>query len=121
MVEEMKWFQEGNWNNEKDATHFIFQFKTFNFAIVKVIKYYLESLEMKARNPEEFKDAAKVKSKSSYVFSGICVDMVNREFFFLARHDCDTTKTGWYKAYPSQVSDFTKNNYGRLTGKRFGL
>jgi hypothetical protein len=86
----------------------------------------MESIGMKAKNIDEFaalKMATKSSRKGSLHLAGVCVDMVNKEFWVLNRHDYNNLvgSQGYYVGYPSQVIEFTTNNVGRLTGKKFGL
>lgn len=121
MDTELVWFEESNWERQKDATHVIFHFKIKNPSIIKVVKDYMESIGMKGKNFEDTVQFAGRKNVMAH--HGFCVDMVNKEFWPIGRHEVGSlaSQPGYYIGYPSQVIEFVSNHTGRLTGKKFGL
>jgi hypothetical protein len=121
MDTELVWFEDSNWEHQKDATHIIFHFKIKTPSVIKVVKEYMESIGMKAKNFDDTLFGVRIHKSSPY--NGMCVDMVNKEFWPLARYEVNSlvSQPGYYIGYPSQVIHFINSNTGRLTGKKFGL
>jgi hypothetical protein len=126
MDTELVWFEDSNWEHQKDATHIVFHFKIKTPSVIKVVKEYMESIGMKAKNFDDLSIeqtffGVRIHKSSPYI--GMCVDMVNKEFWPLSRYEVNglASQPGYYIGYPSQVLHFINSNTGRLTGKKFGL